>query len=185
MKTTLLILFSGFLLFQFTEKKKMDFENDSIILQTELDTLRINWYLNDPIDYAKIEMSNIIITKADSISKTIPGKRIEYNYFSADKRIGEMKGFHHKVDSMWQFGHSGWFMNSFKCESEELPLKFDLKVGSNIDAFIEFFGKPNKRNLDFIYYDFSGWRSMKKLRIYTENKKVSKLEITTANNVYK
>lgn len=183
MKTTLVSLFSIFLLFQFLEKKKIDFKSEFIIHYTELDTLRINWYLNEPIDYEKLEKSSIFITKADSISKTTLGKCIEFNYFSDSKRIAEMKGFQHKINSTWHFGHGGWFMNSFKCTSKDLPLKFDLEVGSDINEFIEFFGEPEKRNLDFIYYDFSGWRAMKRMKIYVENKKVIKIEITTANKV--
>ena len=184
MKTIILILFSGFLLFQFMEKKKIGFENEPIIHKTKLDSLRINWYLNEPIDYDKIEKSNIVIIKEDSIDKIISGKHIKYNYFYANKRIGEMKGFQHKIDSTWLLGHNGWFMHSFKCESKKLPLKFKLKVGSNINDFINFFGIPDKRNLDSIYYDFSSWRAMKKLKIYIENDKATKIEITTANTVY-
>ena len=94
-----------------------------------------------------------------------------------------MRGFQHKIDSTWQFGHSGWLMSSFKCDSKKLPLKFKLNIGSNINEFIIFFGKPEKQSSKYIHYDFSDWRAMKMMKIHVKNDKVTKIEIITANNV--
>lgn len=183
MKTTFLILFLSILLFQLSEKKKNDFKNEFKLDYYALDTLKINWYLNEPIDYKKLNNTQIKIIKTDSISEVLIGSYISLNYFFNHKRIAEMKGFQHKIDSTWLFGHSGWFMNTFKCDSKKIPLKFHLNIESSIDDFIQFFGKPTKQDSNQIFYDFSRWRAMKKMKIYIENKRVKKIEITTTNPI--
>ena len=181
MKTAFLVLLSSLVLLLFLEKKKGDAKGKFITHHAPLDSLKIHHYLNEPIDYDKLDDSKIKVVKTDSISNIVPGRYIEYKYFASGNRIATMRGFQHKIDATWQLGHSGWFMNLFTCESQELPLRFNLKVDSDINDFIEFFGIPKKQNSKYLYYDFSHWPAMKKMKIYMEESNVTKIEIIATN----
>ncbi|QHI38937.1 hypothetical protein IMCC3317_43370 [Kordia antarctica] len=185
MKTIIFLLISSLFIFQFSKEKKNNFKNVTEFNTIELDTFRINWYLNEPIDYKRIDTVQIAIVRTESKPTPyfIKGDNVSYTYYYENNMVGEMKGFQHKIDSTWIFGHSGWFMNSFKCDSKKLPLKFNLEIGSSVSNFIQFFGKPTKQDSKHMFYDFSHFRSRKKLNIYIENEKVKEIKITSVNSI--
>jgi len=53
MKSIIFILISSLFLLQFSKERKNNFKNVTEFNNIELDTFKINWYLNEPIDYKK------------------------------------------------------------------------------------------------------------------------------------
>ena len=155
----------------------------NISREVQIDTFNVNWFLNEPIDFKRLDSLNTKIIRKISQKKVLNGDDIIVTYIEGNKIIGEMKGFQHKIDSTWLFGHSGWFMNSFICKSEKLPLKFNLEVNTDISNFLDFFGKPTEQNSKQLRYDFSNLRSNKILTIYLKDEKVKSIEILRTNPI--
>ena len=186
MKTILFIIFSCVLLFQCSKSKNVNIDLNSIEYKTELDTFEINRYLNEPVDYQKIDELKIRFTQNDLDINTWmqTGNNTEYQYYYENKEIGSMKGYQATIDSTWILGMSGWFMKYFECDSKNLPLRYDLGINSKITEFTDFFGRPTEINAEYLFYNFSDWNSMKNLKIHYRNNYANRIVITTANNVY-
>lgn len=181
MKTYILILIVIIASIHYGIDLNCDFHTSKHNDRVELDTLSINWYLNEPIDFKKLDNKKIRVKKKELKSEKITGKRISLEYQYKKNTIAEVEGFQIHRGSSWPFGHSGWFMNKFICYSKKMPLKLKLKVGTRVEEFIKFFGKPTKQSSTNLFYDFSEWDSNKKLNIDIINNRVSKITIIRVN----